>query len=510
MPNSELVAQMLYAIAADAKKNPKNIYISSLETDNKDTFETYVDLVHKQSIITREQNAPLPLAAAPDVANEYTKISRKRTPQLLSMSELYKEDSSPVFPMTDELCKLDLRLASSTAFVLLSTTEPMSEGKYLRAVENFVSCEGLSDKIILARRISHGGIISALAEMSLGVLVDISAIPNMPESPELLHLVSEHRGRFILAIQKSHIEFSSAIAEYYGLSLTYFAKVIQGEQLIFVPANNISETVDLPLVRKLSNTSISLSAKIAKEASCADMIPLIFEPRRSGQTRDNSYGTIYLRNNSVSTVCAARLGDSPFSTSLRTALSAVLPIVATGVSRDDISLKVRYTLPDTVDEGSLGDSLSAMLGIYRVMSELYLSGESSVEYTNNCESSVAVAAFSSSKNAKVLKKLIKENSGLYLLSFDSAECDMPSFESLRAMCSFYLECVKNKYVLSAAAVNGSIADTLDAMKSDFECRIADSAAPFLSKSVFGIIVESEIPLRHGIFLGSTAYSIDSI
>lgn len=511
MPPSDPTPQVLDTIIADAKNNPKNILITTLETDNRDAFLTYVDLVHKQNIITRESNAPLPLADVANVANEYTKITRKRTPQLLSMSELYREDGTAVFPVTDDLCKLTFSLANGTAFVLLSASETMSDAEYLRAVENLVSCEGFSDKIILARRISHGGIISALSEMSSGALVDISAIPDMPESPEILHLVSEHRGKFILAIQKSHIEFSSAIAEYYGLSLTYFAKVIQGEQLVFVPANNISDTVDMPFVRRLSQHSVPLTAKIAEEP-CAQIepIPLVFEPRRSGDPRQNEYGTIYLRNNSVSSVCAAKLGDTPFYASLRTALSATLPIIATGVKRDDISLKVRYTLPDILSEESLGDSVAAMLGIYRVMSELYLSGESSAEYTNSIAPSVAVAAFSSAKNAKVLKKLIKENSGVYLLSFDCAECDMPSFESFRAMCDFYSECIKNKYVLSAAAVNGNIADALNAMKSEFECRTADSAEAFLNRSVFGIIVESEIPLRHGVFLGLTAHSADAL
>ena len=503
--------KVLDAIAADAKKNAKNVCITELGTDNKDAFETYVDMVSKQSIITRRHNAPLALSDAANVANEYTKITRKRTPQLLSMSELYTEDGAPVFPMSDEFCKLNLKLANATAFVLVSPAEAMSRASYLRAVENFVSCEGLSDKIILARKISHGGILSALAEISSGVLVDVSSIPDMPEYPELLHLVSEHRGKFILAIQKSYIEFSSAIAEYYGLSLSYFAKVIGGEQLVFVPANNIGDTVDLPLVRKLSTTSVAMCAKIAEERlDNIDTLPVHFEPRRSGEARANTYGTIYLRNNSVSTVCASSLENAPFYASLGCALSATLPIIASGVSRDDISLKLRYTLPDTVTDESIGQSVAAMLGVYRVMSELYLSGESSLEYTNSTSPSLAVAAFSSSKNAKILKKLIKKDSGVYLLSFDRSECGIPSFESFRAMCDFYLGCVKNKYVLSAAAVNGSITDTLAAMRSDFECKTADSAEPFLSESALGIIVESEIPLDHGVFLGTTVYSIDTI
>ena len=505
------VLRALDAVAADARKNAKNISITSLETNSKDAFETYVDLSRKQSIITRKANAPIPMTAVANVANEYTKITRKTTPRFLSMNEIYKEDTSPVFPMADEFCKLRLSLANATAFVLVSCAEPMSTAKYLRAAENFVSCEGLSEKIILARKIAHGGILSALAELSSGVLVDISAIPDMPESFELSQLVSEHRGKFILAIQKQYIEFASVIAEHYGLSLSYFAKVIQGERLVFVPDNNISDTVELPLVRKLSYISVALPAKIADEKSDnTDTLPLFFEPRRSGETRANTYGTIYLRNNSVSAVCASDIKDAPFSASLRCALCATLPIIASGVKREDISLKLRYVLPDSASEESLGNSVAAMLGVYRVMSELYISGESSVEYTNDVSPSVAVAAFSDSKNANVLKKLIKENSGVYLLSFDRAECAPPSFESFRAMCDFYLECVKNKHVLSAAAVNGSIADTLSAMKSDFECRIADSAEQFLSGSVLGIIVESEIPLRHGVFLGSTVYSVDTI
>ena len=185
-------------------------------------------------------------------------------------------------------------------------------------------------------------------------------------------------------------------------------------------------------------------------------------------------------------------------------------MIAAGVRRYDISLKVRYTLPDTVSDEALGASLASMLGVYRVMSELYISGESAVGYTSEGEPSVAVAAFSSSKNTRVLKKLIKENSGVYLLSFDSSECGLPSFESFRGMCDFYRECVDNRYALSAAAVNGSIKDTLDAMRSDFECKLAESAEPFLNKAVCGIIVESEIPMRHGVFLGSTTRLIDEL
>ena len=507
---SDTVAQLLDAIAKDAKEDPKNIHITSLEADHKDAFETYMDMVRKRRIITREQNTPLPLSNAPSVAQEYTAITRKRTPQLLSMSEIYKEDSSAVFPMTDELCRLKLKLVSGTAIVLLSSAEPMSEAKYLRAVEGFVSCEGLSDKIMLARKISYGGIISALADITSGALVDISAIPDIPETPSILHLVSEHRGGFILAIQRSHVEFSSVIAEYYGLSLVHFAKVIHGEKLVFLPANDISDTVHLPLVRMLSSAPLPRAVRIAEESVTHDPLSLVFEARGSNAPKDNSYGTIYLRNGTVSTVCAAKLKEAPFYASLFATLNATLPMIAAGVGRGDISLKVRYTLPDTVSDEAIGASLASMLGVYRVMSELYISGESAVGYTSECEPSVAVAAFSSSKNTRVLKKLIKENSGVYLLSFDRTECGLPSFASFRGMCDFYRECVDNKYVLSAAAVNGSIKDTLDAMRSDFECKIADSAEPFLNKSVCGIIVESEIPMRHGVFLGSTTRLIDEL
>ena len=502
--------RFLDAISKDAKGSPDNLYITTLKTDHKDIFDSYVDLVKKQSILSHCENRPISLADAPDVANEYARITRKRTPQLLSRKDVYTPSGAPVFPHIDELCRMRLELLPATAFVLVSPASSMSDAEYLRAVDNFVSCDGLSDKIILARRISHGGIVTALTDVARGVLVDFFAIPDMPEAADLSRLVSDHRGRFILALQKSQIEFASAISEYYGLSISYFAKAIMGERFAFVTANNIKDTVDTPIIRKLSHPRVELSAHIKEGAFAPPEAITLTESGSGGTERVLTNGSIHLFGGYVSSTRAARLGDAPFSAAIQTALGAMLPILSCGVSRSDVWLKLKYTLADSTDSEALGESLSAMLGIYRVMSELYLSGESNVEYTSASEPSISVAAFSDSKNVKVLKKLLREHSGVYLLSFDRNESGMPSFESLRAMCDFYLECLRNKYVLSSAAVVGSIKDTLATMRSEFECRIADSATPFLSRDVYGIIVESSTPLRHGVFLGSTARTNDEI
>ena len=502
--------RLLDTIATEARRNPENVSIAALETNDRNMFETYIDLNNKQAIIARQKNSPLALTDAPDVANGYSKITRKRTPALLRMSDIHKEDGTPLFPITDELCKLHLTLAPATAFLLVCPADPMSDAAYLRAVEDFLSCEGIANTVILARRISHGGIAAALAELSSGVLADIYAIPEVPEGFMLSHLATEHHGRFIIAIRHSQIEFASAIAEYYGLSLSHFAKVILGERLVFVPNNNINDTVDTRIVRALSSPSLQLAVGIKEEVTSAPDAIVLSESHRGSEACNLPYGAIHLRGNLVSSVCASRLGDTPFSTSLYTAISAILPILATGIDRSDVSLKLRYTLADATDSESLGNSLAAMLGIYRVMSELYISGESFVEYTNNTAPSISVAAFADRKKTKVLKKLIREHSGVYLFSFDRTEDGLPNFENFRAMCDFYRECVVNKYSLSAAAVNGNIADTLAAMRSEFECRIADSAKPFLAKPVLGIIVESSSPLRHGVFLGSTTRVTDAI
>ena len=503
------VLRMLDAISSNAKKNAKNLLITSLCTNNKAAFETHVDLARKQSIISHA-NSPLSLTDSANVANNYTKITRKRTHQLLNMRDICTEDGAPVFPITDELCKLSLSLAPSTAFVLAYPKEPMSYSNYLRALDSFLSCDGLSDKVILARRISHGGIAATLSELSSGALLNIKAIPELPENADLSHLVSEHHGRFILALQQPHIEFASAIAEYYGLSIAYFAKVILGERLVFVPGNDIQETIDTPLILKLSNhkTHLEVFIKDAEETG-AESIPL-FVANGSEEKRAVSYGALHLSGDSTSSVSVSHLGGDPFTASLDTAMGAILPILACGIGREDIFLKLKYTFRDTADKEYVGDALAAILGIYRIMSELYLSGESAVEYTDNAQPSVAVAAFADSRKLRVPNKLINEHSGLYLLSFERTECGMPDFENFREMCDFYTECIKSKCVRSTAAVNGDLSDALAAMRSHLECKLDESAKPFLKNSVCGIVVESDIPLRHGVFLGTTVMVTDAL
>ena len=493
--------KLIDTIAEDLRKSPKALAITSLWTDNKDIFETYVDMASKYCAVTHKKNAPLPLSSAPDVADGYSRITRKRAPELISISGIGQADGTPLFPRTDELCRYRTALAPTTAFALLTPTEATTSAAYLKSVESFVSCDGISDKVILVRKISHGGIISALSEVTSGVLADISVIPEAPADADISIFANAHHGRFIIALTQTNIEFASALAEYYGLAVTYFAKVILGERLVFVPANNIADTIDLPLVRTLASITRTCEVRI-DEATHSSGKPL----QLTDGERALSHEELLLRGNYVYSACASLLGDAPFSAALNTALQAVLSIIACGAERSDVSLKLRYTLP----EGAPGDALAAMLGIYRVMSELYLSGESAVEYTDGAEPSVSVAAFTNAKNLKVIKKLTQEHSGVYLLSFDRTESGMPSFESFRAMCDFYAGCLKDRSVLSASAVNGSLSDALSEMSSEFECKIADPELPFYKERVCGIIVESKIPFSHGVFLGTTARKITAI
>ena len=496
-------------ISADVGKDPKNICVTTLDTDAREIFDTYVDLARKAAVVSRRESAPLPFADAPDVANEYTKITRKRTQPLLAIRDVYTTEGKPLFPLTDDICSQNVALLNASAFVLVSPAKEISDVEYVSSVEKFITCDGIADKLIRARRVSHGGIITALSEMTSGVLVDFHAIPEMPDAPELSRLVSAHHGKFILALPQSHIEFASAIAEYYGLSIAYFAKVIMGERLVFISSNNISETFDMPLIKKLSHPRIERSMRINEECPTEIGQTPIIKTHGNEHTPLNC-GSIHAIGASISSVCAAELGDAPFYASLHTAMRAVLPILACGVERGDVSLKLKYTLRDSTDAEHIGESLAAILGIYRVMSELYLSGESAVEYTDSAAPSVAVAAFADSKHVKAIRRFTREHSGVYLLSFDRDEYGMPRFDSFREMCDFYLECIKNKFVLSAAAVCGSVSESLSDMSSEFECKMADTAQPFLKNRICGIIVESSVPLRHGVFLGSTARILDKI
>ena len=481
---------LLDELASESKKDPKNIAISSFSTDSKDIFETYEDLIKRYSAIQRKSKTMLPISDAFDVASDYAALTGKPVPTLPRLSDISLEDGKKIYPVASESCK-NAVFFSDTVFALISPTREMSDEEYLALAESFISYEALAENIRFVRKISTGGIIRAISEAGCGVSISPTSLPDMPPIIEPSHLVSEHHGRFIIGLSAAQLDFAKILCESSPLSISPFATATP-ERKIFIRREDKSPiALDLELVRVLS-------ALCNPAVACAQEIP-----SKEGVTTRKLLSANLTRAQKEISLCAKELGETPFSSAINTALSAILPQIALGIPRLDIALKLKYGFSERFDEASLGADISAALGIYRIMSELYLSGDHSLEYSSERAPYISVSAIADSPTEKIPTAFCHEHSGVYLLSFARTEESTPNFESFRGMCDFYQKLLNTSCVRSAIAVSGNVGEALASMSGDFECSIKDGAQDICEKNLFGIIVETNAPIEFGVFLGTT-------
>ncbi len=481
---------LLDELIADVKKDPKNIAISSFSTDSKEIFETYEDLIKRYSVISRKSKAMLPLADAFEVAAEYASLTGKTVPALPRLCGITKYDGTRLYPLSNENYK-NASFLSDTVFALITPTREMSNTEYDSVVEDFISYETLAENIRFVKKISFGGIIRALSKAGHGVAISPCALPDMPSVIEPSHLVSEHHGRFLIALSNSQLDFANILCEPYCLAITPFAKSTLENKIFIKRENNSPLSLDLELLQTLSSFGKGVRACAVNEEKAE---------KRGALELENLPTTIAKKSVSV---LAAELGKAPFPVSIDTALSAILAGIAQGIPRSEVSLKVKYSFSESFDEESVGANISAILGIYRVMSELYMSGEASAEYSNAHAPYISVSAIAEAPPKKIPTAFCHEHSGVYLLSFERSECGIPNFESFRGMCDFYQKILKASTVRSATAVCGDIQAALSSMSAEFECEIKDTAWHLCQGDMLGIIVECDAPIEFGAFLGTT-------
>lgn len=488
---------LLDELVSEAKKDQKNIAISSFNTDSKDIFETYEDLIKRYSAIQRKTKTMLPLSDAFEVASEYMALTGKPSSKLPRLSDISLADGEKIYPISSESCK-NSAFFSDTVFALITPTRAMSEEEYVALTESFISYEALAENIRFVRKIALGGIMRAISEAGCGVSISPTSLPDMPPIIEPSHLVSEHHGRFLIGLSEAQLDFANILCESSALSLSAFASATPQSKIFIRREDNSPIALDLELVRTLSTVSCAARA-------CAEEKPV---GERSPATE--LLTVCETTSQKVVSLLATELKDAPFGNAIETSLSAILPQIVLGIPRSDIALKLKYSFSENFDGASLGADISAVLGIYRVMSELYLQGESSVEYSSEREPYISVAAIADTPAEKIPTAFCHEHSGVYLLSFARTEDGMPNFESFRGMCDFYQKLLNSDCVRSAVAVCGNVGEALASMSSAFECSIKECAEDICKENLLGIILETNAPLEFGVFLGTTKTKEESI
>lgn len=426
-------------IVKAAKMLAQNQTIENLFFSDRDMFDTYKDLFEKHSLLCGEKISPLSLGSAAAVGSKYMSMIGLPTKERVEPSSFLPEN---------------------TVFSIVLPSVDISPEEYDLLVKQLIFDDEIADRILRLKRIDCRGIAYTLSDMALGISADISSIFSIPQPHELSYLATECHSKYILATNKEDISVVSAAAEELGLTVLCFAKALSVPVFSISPRAHISLSTDINLIRELGHSLFPQSIELSLD-------------------------------------CKKNFIDA-----INEAIDALLPILAQGANLQDIVLSANYGVSIYANKAPLGSYLASILGVYRIVCELCVPNTCKVRYSSNEDLSLSVSAYNKNGHSALSSCFSRPFSGVYLLSFNYTENALPDFESLRGMCSFIGELNTSGAIISARAIHTSISETLDAMQATCKIALEPNAAEILSSDMKGIIVESAIPLKTGILLGS--------
>ncbi len=482
--------------------------ITNLITDDGDIISTYNDMISKRYYVKGNIASPMSLSEASRISSDYmNKIGIK--PKDVSSEALRRfslTDGGEVFPKLYSPSKKILPI--NTSFLIVTPTDSCPD--YNAQFNAFSKSAVFEQFVDAAVKVDERGIAFALSCFADGIFGDLYSIPGINYPSEISALASEHVGSFIIALDKIFIPTLTETASEYGLELTYFAKSVATKKFELLNKCNVSMSVDTELIRNLGNTLCGSDFVIESQNETDDTVlcsDILFSSSDAKSTI--KYGDqVYCDGKLFSVSCTDNISNKGFIDGINAVITTALPLIASGVKPNEVSMKLRYTFSGLDSDTGRGKALSLILGVYRALMELCIRDSAELDYSDGEENKLSCAACVDTPMKSTTPRFKQVGNAIYLLSFDRTENGLPDFSSFRRMCEFLNQLISAEKVVSVCAINGKICDTVRLMSGLFDFS-EDSASPnILDSDATGFIVEAPFPLSTGVLLGSVTQAIE--
>ncbi len=329
---------------------------------------------------------------------------------------------------------------------------------------------------------AESGLLDALMKIAVGAMLDLTLLPEL----SLLSLTEASHSSAFLTLNGINVSNFVAEAARFGLSARVCGRADGFKRLV------IKTGVGMPLT--LSTEFLTTAAP--RFAVSADVMRR--EPSDvSGAgfditTADASGHCGNIASLGRRTLTAVGVRSLSFDDACLTLIDGVGRLVAAGAKYTDICASVELSLGLPVN----GDTVGALLGLYRVQTELCLRVSGSrMGFGDTGLGAVMTAKL----EAPLPDTLQSPGSRVYLLAPRADGYGLPRFSDLRRLYEYVEGLIKNGELLSARAVGR---DGLDAAIRNVSAEhplyiVGEKTSEF---AVGGLIVESENELD-GIFLG---------
>jgi hypothetical protein len=493
----------------------------SLMTNDEFAARTYADMMQKRKTLAPNASYPCTLSEAFGLTTAYLAYAGKPSKyphfDLLLENQKHSRRGSKPSAITASGAQYGLRLTkngvtpSSVGDLLLlllpDAGKPHTENGSLQKA--LLEDERLSGSILELTTVSEGGLLRTMLSLSDGLWIDMARLSRTGEQIPLSMLADGFVGYDIVRIPAPCFEAFYRTAKACGVSAMAFAQFTSGSSFTVSRGRLGAFTLESSFLRALVPIKTA-DVTLANESE--------YRPAKIHHTPVDKTSCKYLSDRSTPTeeLCAvgetvvAMAATEPesgfFRNAVNCALVPVLSLAASGCAYTDIRLAAGLSLPLTLNDGKadLAPSLSAVMGLYRLLAELGIPLAERRLDTDTDAKNPHLTVFGVGKGQVIASSFAGASHYVHCITPPRGADGLPDFSALRAMLTELVGLNRSGKLVSARVLAcESITDALAAMSSDtLGCRIENFDVVCADAPPVAILLESKVKLD-AYYIGKT-------
>ncbi len=476
-----------------------------LLTNDGFVVKTYQDLLQKRRAVSPETNEPMTLREAMWVCTAYLRRVGRLQGRTLQGSLLTEagyartalrapDGSCAYLPMPAPTQPYD----ANDLFLLLMPLPSLSPLQAPAALATLLQDEWMQAQIKGICAVRSGGVLQALIENCEGCYIDLNRLSRTGEPLSATMLTQGYEGDFLIRISPVVHKELFLHAKEHGIAAMAFARPTADKSITVTRGKEFSFSLQRGFLRALSPICAA-TLQLANETDGPAPAPLavgIPQANRCAYLEKADTAPSQVRVTEQGRVYAAAstsLEASPFRCALEAAALPVLALSAAGIPYGAQSLAVAQKLPALGEnDPRVATAYSALLGVYRLQSELAIPLSSGELMTGeeDCPMSLTVFAEGVGSSAPA-STLCQAGNHLHLLKLPMTAEGLPDFAALRRLSSLLVSLSRTGTLKSAyVATHTSPLDAMQKMETDTLCCVTYAKAALFDTADLFVLVET--------------------
>ncbi len=485
----------LDGIVCAASREPQYLCLAEMKTDSDLIAEIFADLMKHRRAVASELERPASLSDLIGIMNSYLSAAGKKENPMGNVGVRFASHRELLlacdgFRLTASTGNGDRDVAVGVAADRPSANTAVKNGDYVFAIlntknqdENFESrlAEFLCDNSVrsIAKKtipLCEGGILQGLLRAADAMLLNTLAL--LDETDTLSTLTEPLIGALIVATPSSATDML-LLADEMGLHVVRAATVTAGNDIRIPTQNGIT----------VFRTSFLRALTLPRVYSAAVSEPVLDTPK----VNLDRIGTCTLNGKKHAIVKTEAFGDGPFASALYATLYAFLLCLAAGANPCDVGIACHLSIPRP-SPSRMGESLSAILGLYRAQAELGLYGNTpTVEQSNEEHPQLSVAALATLPEHPVPSAAIGGGTNIFYLEPLFGENGLIDFGDLKKMLEYVKKLIIDGHALAILPTSGDLLTDLQKMSRTASVEyLYDEPIP---TRIGGLLIESNISIQ---------------